>query len=129
MDTNCPPLKTRTKLANAYILARQEGFPIVYMDDAKDSITKAGVLFHQKLMGESQYFRNGNEINPGADNPNTLFIERGNQGLSIINKAGEYFDVKAAKMPGLQVGCYKELRYNFTMAVGKGGDGQNYITQ
>lgn len=123
------PTPQDTKLANAYILARQEGFPIVYMDDAKDSITKSGVLFHQKLMGETQYFRNGNEINPGADNTNTLFIERGNKGLTIINKAGEYFDVKAAKMPGLQVGCYKELRYNFTMAVGKGGDGKNYIVQ
>ena len=123
------PTPEDTKLANAYILARQEGFPIVYMDDAKDFITKSGVLFHQKLMGESQYFRNGKEIAPGADNPNTLFIERGNKGLAIINKAGEYFDVKAAKMPGLQVGCYKELRYNFTIAVGKGGDGQNYITQ
>jgi len=123
------PTPQDTKLANAYILARQEGFPIVYMDDAKDSITKAGVFFHQKLMGEIQYFRNANEIAPGTDNPNTLFIERGKKGLAIINKAGEYFDVKAAKMPGLQVGCYKELRYSFTMAVGKGGDGQNYITQ
>jgi alpha-amylase len=123
------PTPQDTKLANAYILARQEGFPVVYMDDAKGSITKSGVLFHQKLMEEAQYFRNSSEIDPGADNPNTLFIERGQKGLAIINKAGEYFDVKAAKMPGLEVGCYKELRYNFTMAVGKGGDGQNYITQ
>ncbi len=123
------PSPEDTALANAFVLARQEGFPIVYRDDAKHPITKAGVYFHQKLMGEPQYFRNGNEIAPGADNPNTLFIERGNKGIAIINKAGESFDVKAAKMPGLQVGCYKELRYNFTMAVGKGGDGHKYITQ
>jgi alpha-amylase len=32
-------------------------------------------------------------------------------------------------MPGLQIGCYKEVRYNFTMAVGKGDDQQKYITQ
>ena len=123
------PTLQDTKLANAYILARQEGFPIVYTDDNRDAITKAGVFFHQKMMGESQYFRNGNQIAPGADNPNLLFIERGNKAIAIINKAGEYFDVKVAKMPGLHVGCYQELRYNFNMAVGKGGDGQNYITQ
>ena len=123
------PTPQDTKLANAYILARQEGFPVVYSDDAQDAITQAAVFFHREMLGEPQYFRNGNEIAPGADNPNTLFIERGNQGLAIINKAGESFDVKAAKMPGLQMGCYKELRYNFTMAVGKGQDGQKYVTQ
>ena len=123
------PTPQDIKLANAYILARQEGFPIVYTDDNRDAITKAGVFFHQKMMGESQYFRNGNQIAPGADNPNLLFIERGNKAIAIINKAGEYFDVKVAKMPGLHVGCYQELRYNFNMAVGKGGEGQNYITQ
>ena len=123
------PSPQDTKLANAFVLARQEGFPIVYKDDAKDSITKAGVYFHQKMMGEPQYFRNGTEIAQGADNPNTLFIERGNKGLAIINKAGASFDVKAAKMPGLSIGCYKELNYNFTMAVGKGGDGQKYVTK
>jgi alpha-amylase len=100
-----------------------------YKDDAKDAIAKAGVYFHQKMSGEPQYFRNGNEIAGGADNPNILFIERGNKGLAIINKAGEPFDVKVAKMPGLQVGCYKELRYNFAIAIGNGGDGQKYITK
>jgi alpha-amylase len=123
------PSPQDTELASAFVLARQEGFPIVYRDDAKNLIIKAGVYFHQKMTGEPQYFRNGNEIAPGADNPNTLFIERGNKGLAIINKAGESFDVKAAKMPGVQIGCYNELHYNFTIAVGKGGDGQNYITQ
>jgi alpha-amylase len=118
-----------TKLANAFVLARQEGFPIVYKDDAQDAITEAGVYFHQKMLGQPQYFRNGGEIAQGADNPNTLFIERGTKGLAIINKAGDYFDVKAAKMPGLQVGCYKELRYSFAIAVGIGGDGQKYITK
>ncbi len=123
------PSPQDTKLANGFVLARQEGVPIVYRDDAKDSITKAGVYFRRKMIGEPHYFRNGAAIAQGADNPNILFIERGNKGLAIINKAGESFDVKAAKMPGLSIGCYKELRYNFTIAVGKGGDGHNYITR
>ena len=123
------PSQEDAMLANAFVLARQEGFPIVYRDDIESSITKSGVYFHQKMMGESQYFRNGNEIGPGADNPNMLFIERGDKGLAIINKADTFFDVKAAKMPGLKIGCYQELRHNFTMAVGKGGDSKKYITR
>ena len=123
------PTAQDTRLANAFVLARQDGFPVVYRDDAKDAIAKTGVYFRQKMMGEPQYFRNGNEIAQGADNPNMLFIERGDKGLAIINKAGESFDVKAAKMPGLSIGCYKEVRYNFTMAIGKGSDGQKYVTR
>ncbi|HEY9652390.1 MAG TPA: alpha-amylase family glycosyl hydrolase [Coleofasciculaceae cyanobacterium] len=123
------PTPQDIKLANAFILARQEGFPIIYKEDAQDAITKAGVDFHQRMLRESQYFRNGNEIAQGADNPNLLFIERGNKGLVIINKAGEEFDVSSAKMPGLEVGCYQELHYNFRVEVATGGDGQNYVTQ
>ncbi|MGA7933017.1 MAG: alpha-amylase family glycosyl hydrolase [Kovacikia sp.] len=114
-------------LASAYVLAREEGFPIIYGTDAYNPITKAGVLFHEKMMGQPQYFRNGNEVAERADNPNTLFIERGNQGLAIINKANTFFDVAVAKMPGLAVGCYQELHYNFTVGIGTGGDGQKYI--
>lgn len=123
------PTPQDTVLASAFVLARQEGVPIVYRDDAQEPIIKAGVVFHQTMMGKPQYFRDGDEIAPDADNPNMLFLERGNKGLTIINKAGEFFDIPAAKMPGLDIGCYKELRYNFTIAVGKGGDSQNYITQ
>ncbi|MFM5946992.1 MAG: hypothetical protein ACKO9G_27120, partial [Dolichospermum sp.] len=39
------------------------------------------------------------------------------------------FDATAAKMPGLEVGCYDELQYNFKMCVAKGDDGQKYITE
>lgn len=123
------PSPQDTRLASAFVLARQEGLPIVYRDDAKDAITKAGVYFRKQMMGEPQYFRDGDEIAQGADNSNMLFIERGDKGLAVINKAGQAFDVKVAKMPSLKVGCYKELRYNFTMAVDEGNDGEKYITQ
>ena len=32
-------------------------------------------------------------------------------------------------MPGLEVGCYNELQYDFKMCVDKSDDGQKYITQ
>lgn len=143
------PSRQDKLLATAFVLARQDGFPLVYggdprppapgdppdsgRSDADDPIVKAGVIFHEKMMGKGQFFRNGNDIAPGADNPNTVFIERGNassaEGLAIINKAGEFFDVAVAKMPGMKVGCYRELLYNFTMSVGTGGDGQKYINR
>ena len=116
-------------LANAYVLAIREGFPLIYRDDVKEEITKAGVKFHEQMMGQPQYFRKGNEIAPGGDNPNMLFIERGSKGLTMINKSGEFFDVKAAKMPGLETGCYKDLHYNFPMSVDSGEDGNKYINK
>ena len=116
-------------LANAYVLAREEGFPLIYKEDADYPIVKAGISFHEQMLPQSQYFRNGNEIAPGADSPNLLFIERGSKGLAIINKAGEFFDVEAAKMPGLDAGCYEELQYGFTMSVSTDENGQKYITR
>lgn len=116
-------------LANAYVLAREEGFPLIYSEDASYPIVQAGISFHEQMLGQSQYFRNGNEIAPGADSPNLLFIERGDRGLAIINKAGESFEQPSARMPGLEVGCYQELQSNLTMCVSQENDGQKYITQ
>ncbi|MDJ0632320.1 MAG: alpha-amylase family protein [Xenococcaceae cyanobacterium MO_188.B29] len=116
-------------LANAYILARSEGIPLIYRDDTSNPIAQAGINFHEQLIDQPQYFRNGNEIAEGADSPNLLFIERGDRGLAIINKAGESFEQTSARMPGLEVGCYQELQSNLTMCVSQENDGQKYITQ
>jgi alpha-amylase len=126
-DSNDPQNEKDTFLAIAYILARQDGFPLIYAYDAENAITLAGVKFHEKMIGKPQHFRNGNEIAKGADNPKLLFIERGSQGLAIINKSRKTFDVKVAKMPGLEAGCYTEQQYGFKMCVGN--DAQKYITQ
>ncbi len=132
-------------LANAFILAREEGIPIIYggdprppeegepadggLSDAENPTVLAGVAFHEKMMGKPQYFIPGNLIAPGADNPNTLFIRRGGDGLAIINKAKAFFDVKAATLPGMNAGCYKELQYKFNVSISKGGDGTLYVSQ
>ncbi len=116
-------------LASAYVLARQDGLPLIYNEDADYPIVKAGISFHEQMLGQSQYFRNGNEIARGADSPNLLFIERGSKGIAMINKAGEFFDVETAQMPGLDAGCYKELRYGFTMSVTTDENGQKSITR
>lgn len=116
-------------LATAYVLAINEGTPLILNFDAFNPTVVAGTQFHENMNGQSQYYRNGNEIAPSADNPNLLFIERGGKGLTMINKAGTTFDTPVAKMPGLEVGCYNELQYNFKMCVGVGDDNQKYVTQ
>ncbi len=104
-------------LANAFVLARQDGLPLIYRDDASDPIVQAGTHFHEQLLNQAQYFRNGNEIAQGGDSPNRLFIERGDQGIAIINKAGEPFAPSSVRMPGLAEGCYQELISNSTLCV------------
>ncbi|MEM1172482.1 MAG: hypothetical protein AAGJ08_26235 [Cyanobacteria bacterium P01_H01_bin.35] len=116
-------------LATAYVLGRKEGTPLILTFDAFEPTIVAGTKFHEEMIEEPQYYRNGKEIADSADSPNLLFIEGGDKGLAIINKAGETFDVTAAKMPGLGVGCYNELQYDFEMCVDYGGDGQKYINK
>ncbi|GET43899.1 MULTISPECIES: hypothetical protein [Microseira] len=98
-------------------MAIKEGTPLILNFDAFNPTVVAPTQFDEKMMGQSQYYRNGNEIAASADSPKLLLISRGDKGLAIINKAGATFDVTAAKMPGLAVGCYNELRYNFQMCV------------
>ncbi len=116
-------------LANAYVLARQDGTPLIFRDDANDPIVQAGSHFHEQLLPQPQYFRNGKEIAQGGDSPNLLFIERGDQGIAMVNKAGEAFAPTVAKMPGLAEGCYEELVNDLTMCIGVGDDGQKYVSQ
>lgn len=116
-------------LATAYVLARKEGTPLILTFDALNPTVVAATQFHEQMSEEPQYYRNGKEIAKSANSPNLLFIERGDKGLAIINKAGTTFDVIAAKMPGLAVGCYNELQYDFKMCVDYGGDGQKYVNQ
>ena len=132
-------------LANAFILTREDGFPLIYggdprapegaeppdssTSDATESIVRAGVAFHEQMMGKPQSFIDGSAITDGADNPNTLFIRRGGQGLAVINKAGEFFDVGVARMPGMDLGCYSELQYGFLVSIDRGGDGNVYVSR
>jgi alpha-amylase len=105
-------------LAQAFVLARQEGFPLVYNSYYFDPTTRAGVAFHERMLHEPQFFRNGGEVAAGADNANLLFVERGSRGVAIIYKGDAFFDVATAALPGLAPGCYRELHYGFSVVVG-----------
>ncbi|MGF1487493.1 MAG: hypothetical protein ACFBSE_10430 [Prochloraceae cyanobacterium] len=49
--------------------------------------------------------------------------------LAIGNSSAIAIDIPVAKMPGVEVGTYKELRSDLTFKVGTGDDGNQYITQ
>lgn len=132
-------------LADAFILSREDGFPLIYggdprppegsepadssTSDASERIVRAAVAFHEQMMGKSQSFVDGGAIADDADNPNTLFLRRGSTGLAVINKAGELFDARVARMPGMDLGCYRELQYGFLVSIDRGGDGNVYVSR
>jgi alpha-amylase len=118
-------------LANAYVIGRGAGTPMVYRDDYDDSIVKAAVRFHNRLEGRGAYVRDvGAVCDAGACNAKTtLVLEREDVGVMIINSANQWLDVPRARMPALAEGCYEELTTGFKIRVAKGGDGQKWISE
>lgn len=106
-------LPSDSQLAHAYILGRQEGFPMIFRNDLFDPIVSAGVQFHESMMGEKEFMRAGSEYHQKAENPNLLFIERGANGLVIINTSQFWFDFPDMRLPGFSPGCFKDLRLGF----------------
>jgi len=49
--------------------------------------------------------------------------------LAFGNSSEKEIDIPVAKMPGVEVGTYKELRSDLRFKVGTGDDGNQYITQ
>jgi alpha-amylase len=64
-------------------------------------------------------------------NPNTMLVmERGSEGLFVINKSSASFDTPVLDLTLTNLeGCYRELRNKFTMAIERRGDGRKYITR
>lgn len=117
-------------LANAFLLGRGVGVPHIYRDDYNNPIVKAGVNFYNHMKAQNTYIHTPENIcSPASacDARNLMFIERGGVGLTIINKANEWVDVTAAKVP-LQKGCYLEGTHNFKVEVAAGGDGSHWIS-
>lgn len=118
-------------LANAFVISRGVGTPLVYRDDYKDPLVLGALRFNKRLQGKSSYVRRVADVceSEQACNPRTtLFLERGRFGLVIINTSDTWLDIDAARMPGLEAGCYRELSNNFSVTVSQGSDGHNWIS-
>jgi alpha-amylase len=128
-------------LAYAFILARKDGVPLIFNGDFNERIVRTGIQFRHAMAHQPEYIRSGAEVCPaglkksrkksaaGCDNPNFLFIERGGNGLAIINKSAEWLDAPAARFPGLDEGCFREIRYGFDMEISRGSDGYKWVSK
>jgi alpha-amylase len=127
-------------LAYAFILARKDGSPLIFNGDFDEPVVRAGIRFRQAMAHQPEYIRNGAEVCPAGiksshrsvascDSPNFLFIERGGNGLAIINKSAEWLDAPSARFPGLEEGCFREIRYGFDMEISRGSDGQTWVSK
>lgn len=106
-----------SELAMAYVLAREDGFPFVYRDDAFTPTVLAGVRFHETMLGNRLTPLDSKAVHPHLPRETTLFLRRGESGLAIINKGGSWISAQGARMPGMAPGWYRELQFGFCIKI------------
>jgi alpha-amylase len=119
-------------LATAYVLARESGTPLVLnIDNASVPFIKYGVRFRQIMRDRGREGRNVHEnVLAVLDSPTVLVMERGSEGLFIVNKGVDKVDVPVLDVTLTNLeGCYRELRNGFAVAVERRSDGKKYVTR
>ncbi len=122
---------TDSHLATAYVLAREDGTPLIFNDDNINSpFIKYGVKFRQIMAQRNRQSSNTRENVLRVLNSKTVAImERGSEGFFVENKALQKFDIPALDLTLTNLeGCYRELRNNFTVAIERSGD-RKFITR
>jgi alpha-amylase len=118
-------------LATAYVLAREDGTPLIFNEDNINSpFIQYGVRFRKIMAQRNRQNSNTRENILRVLNSNTVaMMERGSEGFFVENKALERFDIPALDMTLTNLdGCYRELRNNFTVAIERRGD-RKFITR
>ncbi len=118
-------------LANAFVLARGIGTPMIYRDDYDRPLTVNALRFHNLMAGKSTFVRTLGEVcaaDQGCDPKTLMVLERQGSGVMILNTSSNWINPASARMPGMNPGCYKDLESNFTVDIGFGNDGQKWIT-
>jgi len=119
-------------LANAYVLARESGTPLIL---AKDNLTVAylptGATFRRLMIKRGKQGLNVREnVLAVADSQSMLVMERGSEGLFVVNKSSTPFDTPMLDLTLTNLeGCYRELRNTFTVAIERRDDGRKSITR
>ena len=111
-------------LATAYVLARQDGTPLVLAGDAAAApYLRAGARFRRILAARARLGRAVSEtILRVIDSPELLVLQRGGEGFAVVNKAAAAFDQPVLDLTLTDlVGCYRELRHGFTVAIERQG--------
>jgi alpha-amylase len=123
--------RTDSYLATAFVLAHESGTPLVLnWDNADVGFIRAGVKFRQIMRQRGAGGGKVKETVLGViDSPTLLVMERGSEGLFVVNKATAKFDIAALDMTLTNIeGCYRELRNRFLVAVEKRGE-KKFVTR
>ena len=118
--------------ATAFVLAREEGTPLVFNDDnLKAPFIRYGVQFRQIM---DQRKRQGANVKQNVlavvDSDTVLVMERGPEGFFVVNKGAGKFDVPVLDMTLTNLeGCYRELRNDFTVAIERRDNNKKFVTR
>ena len=119
-------------LAAAVVLGREGGSPLIFGDDHRRSaVIRQGVRFRRALRERA---RGGASVSERflrvIDNPMLAMIERGAEGLVLINKGSEPIDRPVLDLSLTRLeGCYGAVDQDLSMAIERGGDGRNYVSR
>lgn len=122
---------TDSYLATAYVLARQAGTPLVLNEqNFMAPYVKHGVKFRQLMIERGKEGKNVKEaILKTIDSNTAAMMQRGSQGMFVVNKSANTLDVPSLDMTLTDLeGCYRELRNNFTIAIER-KQNQKFITR
>jgi alpha-amylase len=119
-------------LASAYVLAREAGTPLILArDNLQVAYLSGGARFRSLMRRRGEGGANVREtVLAVADPRSVLVMERGGEGLFVVNKAAETYDIASLDLSLSQLeGCYLELRNDFTIAIERRGDGRKFLTR
>ena len=122
---------TDAYLATAYVLAQQRGTPLVFNEDnMAAAYVPAGVKFRQVMRQRQAAGRDTAEtVLRVLDQPTAVLMARGAEGFFVVNKAAEGLDLPVLDVTLSPIeGCYRELRYGFTVTV-ESQDGKKRLIQ
>ena len=121
---------TDSYLATAYVLAREDGTPLIFNEDNLNSpYINYGVKFRQIMTQRGKEGKNVKEnILKVTDSPTVSLMERGEEGFFVQNKGLDKFDVPTLDLTLTSLeGCYQELRNDFTVAIER-RQGKKFVT-
>ena len=85
------------ELATLFILARHDGVPLILKSDTDKASIQAGVKFRREMHNRNAPMESFNDWVPiyeGCNLDNFLLMQRGSEGIFILNKGGD--DIQAA---------------------------------
>ncbi len=123
--------ETDSYLATAYVLARQEGTPLIFGPDNLVPYIKAGVKFRQIMHERENEGRNVKDnVLKVINSPTVLMMERGSEGFFVVNKGLDKLNVPVMDLTLTNLeGCYKEVRSNFTVAIQRNNNNKKFVTR